>query len=56
MKQNMMNWFEANFWEISNGTKAMLMKQSDTAFLKKINEWTCYAANSRIEFLGGKNV
>lgn len=51
-----MNWFEANFWEISNGTKAMLMKQSDTAFLKKINEWTCYAANSRIEFLRGKNV
>ncbi|QKE60402.1 hypothetical protein [Streptococcus phage smHBZ8] len=50
MKQNMMNWFEDNFWEISNSTKAMLMKQSDTAFLKKINEWTRYATNSRIEF------
>lgn len=50
MKQNMINWFEDNFWEISNNTKAMLMKQSDTAFLKKINEWTRYATNSRIEF------
>ena len=50
MKQNMMNWFEENFWEIADSTKAMLMKQSDTAFLKKINEWTHYATNSHIEF------
>lgn len=46
----MINWFENNFWKISNDTKAMLMKQNNTAFLKKINEWTRYATNSRIEF------
>lgn len=50
MKHNMMKWFEENFWKISDSTKAMLMKQSDTAFLEKIDEWTRYAANSRIEF------
>lgn len=50
MKQNMMNWFEENFWEISESTKVMLSKQSDTAFLKKLNEWTRYANNSRIDF------
>lgn len=50
MKQNMMKWFENNFWKISDGTKVMLMKQSDTAFLKKIGEWTRYATNSRIDF------
>lgn len=50
MKQNMMNWFEENFWEVSSDTKVMLMKQSDTAFLKKIDEWTRYAANSQIDF------
>ncbi|AKI28585.1 hypothetical protein AVT41_gp24 [Streptococcus phage APCM01] len=50
MKQNMIKWFEANFWKISSGTKTMLMRQSDTAFLKKINEWTRYASDSRIEF------
>ncbi|ABD48927.1 unknown [Streptococcus phage M102AD] len=50
MKQNMLKWFEDNFWKISDSTKAMLVTQSDTAFLKKINEWTRYATNSRIEF------
>ena len=50
MKQDMLKWFETSFWAISDGTKAMLMEQSDTAFLKKIDEWTRYAANSRIEF------
>lgn len=50
MKQNMIEWFEDNFWKISNSTKAMLMKQNDTAFLKKLDEWTRYATNSRIEF------
>lgn len=50
MKQNMICWFESEFWKISDSTKAMLMKQSDTAFLKKMSEWTRYAANSRIEF------
>lgn len=50
MKQDMLSWFEENFWKISDSTKAMLIKQSDTAFLKKINEWTRYATNSRIEF------
>lgn len=46
----MINWFESNFWKISDDTKAMLIRQSDTAFLKKMNEWTRYAANSCIEF------
>lgn len=50
MKHDMINWFENNFWKISDDTKAMLIRQSDTAFLKKINEWTRYAANSRIQF------
>lgn len=50
MKQNTISWFEDNFWTISDSTKVMLMKQSNTAFLKKINEWTRYATNSRIEF------
>ena len=50
MKQNMIFWFEENFWKISDSTKAMLMKQNETAFLKKINEWTHYATNSHIEF------
>lgn len=50
MKQNMIEWFEENFWEIADSTKAMLMKQSDTAFFKKMDEWTRYATNSRIEF------
>lgn len=50
MKQDMIKWFENNFWKISDGTKVMLIKQSDTAFLKKIGEWTRYATNSRIDF------
>ena len=50
MKQDMTKWFENNFWKISDDTKVMLMRQSDTAFLKKIDEWTRCAANSRIEF------
>lgn len=50
MKRNMICWFEENFWRISDSTKTMLMKQNDMAFLKKIDEWTRYAASSRIEF------
>lgn len=52
----MIKWFEDNFWKISDSTKAMLMKQSDVAFIKKINEWTRYADNSCIEFREVKDV
>lgn len=49
-KQTMINDFEKRYWNIDEGIKAMLMKQSASQLSIKLTEWADFAAQPRLEF------
>lgn len=46
----MINDFEKRYWNIDEGIKAMLMKQSASQLRIKLTEWADFAAQPRLEF------
>lgn len=54
-KQTMINDFEKRYWNIDEGIKAMLMKQSASQLSIKLTEWADFAAQPRLEFYEGQN-
>lgn len=49
-KQTMINDFEKRYWNIDEGIKAMLMKQSASQLSAKLTEWADFAEQPRLEF------
>lgn len=54
IKQAMINDFEKRYWNIDEGIKAMLLKQTASQLSSKLSEWTDFAAQPRLEFRGDK--
>lgn len=49
-KQTMINDFEKRYWNIDEGIKAMLLKQTASQLRIKLTEWADFAAQPRLEF------
>lgn len=46
----MINDFEKCYWNIDEGIKAMLMKQTASQLRSKLSEWADFAEQPRLEF------
>lgn len=49
-KQTMINDFEKRYWNIDEGIKAMLMKQTASQLSAKLTEWADFAEQPRLDF------
>lgn len=49
-KQIMINDFEKRYWNIDEGIKAMLMKQTASQLSAKLTEWADFSDQPRLEF------
>lgn len=41
-KQELVNWFEVNYWELPYYTKKLLMEQTYEQVCKKLGEWCAW--------------
>lgn len=55
IKQAMINDFEKRYWNIDEGIKSMLLKQTASQLIAKLTEWADFAAQPRLEFYEGQN-
>lgn len=49
-KQTMINDFEKRYWNIDEGIKVMLLKQTASQLSAKLTEWADSAEQPRLEF------